>query len=210
MRHPEGGEDAKHPKRKIEKEKNGMSVLEKESLLEEYKKLCNRQMVFLFLRKFSPTTKKFTISDSSCYVEYSCTNLKAYSFYFAIQFSSETNIHFKFERTVGGGSYECSITIKRKQNSKIYEIMSIELNVTRYFIKDLDEYNAVDYVDKNFTSKLTTKKLDEFFIDAFKLVYCTTAIQNAFTFLLCNKHKKIFPKEIAQLIFNFVFFDLLL
>lgn len=184
-----------------------MSVLEKEKLLEEYKKLCNRQMVFLFLRKFSPNNKPFSVSDSSCYLEYSGTNLKAYSLYFTVQFSSETNLEFKFERTVGGGSYECSIIIiKNKKRLRTYSIYSQGYNLSRCFIGDFEEYCAVDYVDKNFTSKLTTKKLDEFFINAFELVYCTTAIKNAFTFLLCNKHKKIFPKEIAQLIFNFVFF----
>lgn len=190
---------------KIETESMIMSVLEKEALLEEYKKLCNRQMIFLFLRKFSPNNKKFDISDSLCYLEYSGTNLKAYSFYFDVEFSPEADVRFKFERSVGDkNSYMCRIVVECLHGLKYYDILNKVYSQSINFIMNPDEYNAVDYAEKNF-SKLTTKKIDDFFISAFKLVYCTTAIQNAFTFLLCNKHKKIFPKEIAQLIFNFVF-----
>lgn len=188
-----------------------MSVLEKEQQLEEYKKLCNRQIVFLFLRKFSPNNKKFVMLDSNCYVEYSGTNLKAYSLYFTVKLTTETNLEFKFERSVGDQkSYICRIAIKLKHGLTYYDIQNEAYNPSLYFIMNSEEYNAVDYVGKNFVNKLTAKKLDDFFINAFDLVYCKTAIQSAFTFLLCNKHKKIFPKEIAQLIFKFVFFDLLL
>jgi hypothetical protein len=60
-----------------------------------------------------------------------------------------------------------------------------------------------------FNKKENIKNLCEYVLQQHELLYCTPYIyhlQSSYTFLLCNKKNKIFPKEISKLIINKLLF----
>jgi len=103
----------------------------------------------------------------------------------------------------------------KTESGEIY-IIDEEFDI-RYSIEEIKYYTTVSYKKKyktaiqHFSEKINIVNLCEYAAQIYNLINHTTYIYclpKAYTFLLCNKTKKQFPKEIAKLIAHKILFFL--
>jgi hypothetical protein len=156
-----------------------MSIAEREKKLNADKMQAGKDIVILFMKEFLPQIRKYKIK----YVDF-----------------DEMCINFEVDATINNVKF---IIILEDIHYNYGYRSRVNFDECCMFLKDIKNYNGNN---KDIIEKLCKDNIIEivtkFLKDAYHLTFNTTRLKNAFNFLFINKTKNIFPKDIANLIFN--------